>query len=803
MPLPVKRAALVADESEPKHLCIEVNRAFTHLEPAVPRSDETFATNSRMVDETIENQGNLEVTECSGRDLGSTTNTPMDISSTPRQAPESNKSNKKPLSGYPPVHAYTRSALADSLGYFRSHESGNYHKDGVTQGLLISKESSCRDYIDESVIITIIQADKIESGGGRETTKEGRLIRTTSQDETSISWKCLSEAKNRRQSVVVIISNENTISPTTPRFPFCVMAHFQITDIWSEVSMSPRGERVAFWMTRLEKIPSSGPSWWAGGHAMETPDDVAGLPVCQRQTCDDCGTTSKHIYNQGWTCLNHRCVHHFQFSTPIELDEVSYTSTFLRERSESQEIHQNFELIPGLPNSHGTSTYGTEKEFKRGIVCPHCHCASRRIDWQEWKCENNDCDFTHSIEFREYPITSVQAETKRAKSKMKVSAEEDLITRMNTTITGYPVEMFTLPGEDGTTIGMVLVFRATQEICELPKGPNDIFRALQRKDLKLRRSPARAKGARNEELCSHFTSNWGAHYKYGVFVETVGFNNAPEEILRCVSQLTWAQGKSIEAIPDALQGMKFDNRSMALTTQPFNELLSLGYFESSTISWHDDGEKELGPTVATLSVGSPSVMRFRPKKNCSIGTAGKNKKGVKPPVLSFPLFHGDICVMHGTTIHKLYEHEVKPHGKLRFAMTSRFVRPESIADRKIRQESIRKGKLPEGFDRLAYGGIENNKDTDNDVTRTNGDTSQAEVGDEPTIDIDDQGASGLIFSDTLQPSNEQKRLDISCWGTCLKYRATTTGFQLTIMGNGASDFLDRICRYFWGSWATG
>jgi hypothetical protein len=30
--------------------------------------------------------------------------------------------------------------------------------------------------------------------------------------------------------------------------------------------------------------------------------------------------------------------------------------------------------------------------------------------------------------------------------------------------------------------------------------------------------------------------------------------------------------------------------------------------------YHDDGEKDVGPTIATLSTGSPAVMSFRPKR---------------------------------------------------------------------------------------------------------------------------------------------------------------------------------------------
>lgn len=67
--------------------------------------------------------------------------------------------------------------------------------------------------------------------------------------------------------------------------------------------------------------------------------------------------------------------------------------------------------------------------------------------------------------------------------------------------------------------------------------------------------------------------------------------------------------------------------------------------------FHDDGEKELGPTVATLSLGSPAIMNFRGKKKAGFGGEKKDR----PIMLSFRLQHGDTVIMHGTRIHQYYE----------------------------------------------------------------------------------------------------------------------------------------------------
>lgn len=65
--------------------------------------------------------------------------------------------------------------------------------------------------------------------------------------------------------------------------------------------------------------------------------------------------------------------------------------------------------------------------------------------------------------------------------------------------------------------------------------------------------------------------------------------------------------------------------------------------------FHDDGEDTLGPTVATLSLGSPAQMLFRSKKKYM----GVKKDNL--PCLKFPVRHGDMVVMHGTRIHQAYE----------------------------------------------------------------------------------------------------------------------------------------------------
>ena len=80
----------------------------------------------------------------------------------------------------------------------------------------------------------------------------------------------------------------------------------------------------------------------------------------------------------------------------------------------------------------------------------------------------------------------------------------------------------------------------------------------------------------------------------------------------------------------------------------FNEILSVLYRDGQKMSWHDDGEPGLGNVVASLSLGSPAAMSWRPKAH-----SGKNKyimglshRGGHPPTaLSITLAHG-VCQSH-------------------------------------------------------------------------------------------------------------------------------------------------------------
>jgi alkylated DNA repair dioxygenase AlkB len=61
--------------------------------------------------------------------------------------------------------------------------------------------------------------------------------------------------------------------------------------------------------------------------------------------------------------------------------------------------------------------------------------------------------------------------------------------------------------------------------------------------------------------------------------------------------------------------------------------------------------------VAAMSLGSPSTMRFRPKRHTHFFLPMRQESGRAgyKEVLEVPMKHGDIMVMVGTQIQKVYE----------------------------------------------------------------------------------------------------------------------------------------------------
>ncbi|KFY32355.1 hypothetical protein V493_00282 [Pseudogymnoascus sp. VKM F-4281 (FW-2241)] len=561
--------------------------------------------------------------------------------------------------GQPPVWASKRQQLCETLPYYKAYMSGAYLHDGLVRASLIDKEVRERDVFDEEIVIT-------RCGGGRTIDADtGKMHQTTDQQR----------------------SQGNSKSPSKLPHYYNVLGWFHVTDVWVEIM-----EGCRTWCVRMEKIRLGEKSWWAtAGSPLPNPYRVLNAIKAAALGCLHCKTTSKAIFEQGWACLKSSCDKFFVFDPPVDDQKLNYSEAFLKERTAYSGITPG-PLAPPLITEADmitTGRSGTEFAFRQGIVCPVCKGCSRRIQWSKWSCETVGCGFTHSLTIRTISVKDTMRESERHRRQQNYEHEFGIKFEAKR-LGAYNVFEYGVPGPDGKVVGVIRLFKSEAAINKQPDGPDDLFQLIQVRDFDLRRRPARQANSSGEVITNHFATNWGAPYKFVVAQSSRGFSEAPIVIIKALKRLTWA---GEQTLTDA--GESF---------QPFNELLSVGYFEDGSIGYHDDGESTLGPTVATLSLGASATMSLRPKAKAAVGITSRNAKGTKAPILRVTLEHGDMVIMHGSGVQQYYEHEVVPNGSLRFALTCRYIRSETLSSDAEREEARIKGALPEGHEQYNYDG---------------------------------------------------------------------------------------------------
>lgn len=274
--------------------------------------------------------------------------------------------------------------------------------------------------------------------------------------------------------------------------------------MWSERQPTQRdGTSFAHYAVRLQRINLNSTAWWVPKGNERSDIHAIGESHCCVFTCQQCKTPSKGIFKEGWCCLQKTCPYFFRFSNPdVDINTLQYSDGFLNKRTEWVSNCALPDLVPGLPLPH-LEEYGSESRFKRGVICPVCRFASRRISWEGWVCEKG-CGFKLSIPPKDVPMALVNHETSKAMGKKTKFFEVDTrIRRSSHNVEGYEVTSFYLPNtpqnlHEAEFIGSVTIFRPTQSTLERKAGLNDLFHEIQQAtrtgDVKLRRHPAFCRG---------------------------------------------------------------------------------------------------------------------------------------------------------------------------------------------------------------------------------------------------------------------------------------------------------------------
>lgn len=314
------------------------------------------------------------------------------------------------------------------------------------------------------------------------------------------------------------IGSEHPELPCRALHRYSVLASFWITDIWPEKYLDHSGEEIEVYKVRLEKVELDQPSWWWDETSEKATDVLAPCSVGQHtaalQKCEHCKVESKQIFTEAWTCLNTECEERFTFPLmDTDWKDLTYSKDFLGERTAFPRDGATLaQIVPPLPSDDVLHT--TSVEARVGIVCPGCHCCSRRKYWKGWECENPNCDFV--LPATPAPHTIAQLEEDEAKHAEKIARlieknskdpaqskhEHDDVTvaidnkvyMQKFELGNYTVYVYILPDEKGKPLGTVVVYRPKKATRKRRGGADDIYLEVENTDLHLQRNAARCGG---------------------------------------------------------------------------------------------------------------------------------------------------------------------------------------------------------------------------------------------------------------------------------------------------------------------
>ncbi|KAL4877622.1 hypothetical protein BJY04DRAFT_230589 [Aspergillus karnatakaensis] len=537
--------------------------------------------------------------------------------------------------GEPPAWAQDRSTLGATLPWFTSRQAGMTHKDKVCWGFLVDGDSGVRSYIDDETVITRL-------GGGSGKNDDGVTVTVRDQDYKDPPHQSIVNTMKLNFPIGIVIgSRYRQLNRNLPH-RFNVMAHFRIAGLWCEKVGGHKAYKV-----RFEKLNLSEKSWWAvKGSPEPVPHEQRNFVYDEDYPCITCGVSSKKVYDQGWMCLNGECKDFWLLDGNEPPAELTYYQKFLDLRLPPDPYCQpHHSLVPDLLSTYDPTDgrFPTSLVALSGVVCPNCRkCIARRL-WDGWVCRDpdprldddpeNQCSFKHQVTMYEVSLRSVIDDQELGPIKQALPFDPHFVPKVGRTIDDaslYPYRKITYDfGEQGTTFHFV----ANSGINARPGGPNDIFVELQKEHEKLDlqrplaiQHHAHDSTAVGGTLNGQYAANFGMPYKFVVSVDCHDFKSAPHAILRVLGRLQWATNQA----------------GLSLGTEVYkpNELLALGYLPNQAIGYHDDGENTLGPTIASLSLGAPSVMTLRMKIKYYVGFTLVGTKKIKKLLANDPILPG-------------------------------------------------------------------------------------------------------------------------------------------------------------------
>ncbi|KAJ8295918.1 hypothetical protein OF846_001254 [Rhodotorula toruloides] len=470
-------------------------------------------------------------------------------------------------------------------------------------------------------------------------------------------------------------------------------------------------------------------------------------------TCEACRQTHRPVYQENVSCYNEACSNFFLVDGEMHHpSSLTYQPSILAPTDLPQNTLVPQSLFPrtlqSLAGELAAADYSAEAW--RGFGCSACGRLSSRADWIKLKCAG--CGAEGNAMGKAFTIQDLRGEERLAAIKagkippldykpvQPVFVEPSMRVRPILHIPGwegYTVEMLpsVTPEEDeestarGSSVGRALahhLWPVDEEEAEMADILFEGYQGAEAGELFRRNKLSRHHGdcwwpalpamcvqllpahVPLLTLMSVVTFNAGEHYRNAITATTYPFPPAAPPSALDASPIedddtTYAP----KCTRDARNHLKTVVQLLVGPNElaDFNEILSVAYMSGGKMNYHDDGERGLGPYVASVSLGSDALMTFRAKGKKKTrafgggaGRTGKKAKAAasaddaneetedgdgkkadrsKRTVCKMRLRHGDVMVMEGEEMQRLFEHKVEPEG-LRYAATARFVGPDHL-----------------------------------------------------------------------------------------------------------------------------
>lgn len=550
--------------------------------------------------------------------------------------------------GKPEVWAPGRQELCETLPYFKSAHSGCYSNDGSVYAFMFDSAGVGREYMDSDVVIARM--------GGNMTTdvKTGAMYQTKDHLMKDKQPQSLLNNIAHKNPLVIVCGDKNEGAITKMPHRYCVLDWFKPTHVWGEKTMGRKETRTTI-RYRFERLDRSRESWYkpiptagtaqepespaaSGSESLAEAGSPAKLPSSAElsppiRTCTACSKSCPQVYLIDWLCTDPDCTAFWKLPNGQDAPygKLDYHPAFLQHRTEWEREDPPFSLNPGVPQIDQHFGDSLAYVSTRGVVCPDCGRCNMRYLFTHWRCDTIGCKWKLIPEVRVVMPSNLSHTpwdmTSDGPSLAKAVVKPVVHTQVRY-LSNYKVIKYTIEG----VFGSVVLAKANKHVVSEPGGADDMFRELQmtsvglerrvlRKTADTEQKPPRQQNAvePDDELdaavdededkdedqpgeagarMTAFGMNFGMPYKFIATGDSKSFEDAPAAVRAVRTRLNWAQ-------------RAFVNNESGY--QDFNEELIFAYLEGQKIKYHDDGEKGLGPRIATLSLGAPATMLLRLK----------------------------------------------------------------------------------------------------------------------------------------------------------------------------------------------